>query len=258
MKIKIICLVLCGMLAGCLRAGDYDLLPVRKKIVDNVIGYQIDFADQGEQFVSSRNEREQEYVMNKAMTVSRGDSILSDKFFTRNLYSTVRYKPNKKGVLQNQAFPMKIDNRKEYKILGWVNIDGVKYSILESDLDGYVFLFDEDGNFYKNAGWLDDGILKLLDEEIFIYPSDLKMQNVVKTRDEVTNIKKGYEVKYDGVKLDRIWFDYITYDGDNPNKGQLEKLNFPNKPGLIMINGKGFRILSADDNKLTYMVLTNE
>ena len=107
-----------------------------------------------------------------------------------------RYKPNKKGALQNQAFPMKIDNQKEYKILGWVTIDGVKYSILESDLDDYVFLFDKDGNFYKNAGVMDDGVLKLVDEEIFIYPSDLKMQNVVKTRDEISNIKTGYEVSF--------------------------------------------------------------
>ncbi len=258
MKNKIVCLILCSMLAGCLRAGSYDLIPVRKKIFDSMTGYSVDFADQNEQFVSSKIEREKGYTLNKAATVRKGDPILSDKVFSRNIYTTVIYKPNKKGALQNQAFPMKLDNRKEYKILGWVTIDGIKYSLLESNLEGYVFLFDQDGNFYKNAGWIDDGgILKLLDEEIFVYPSGLKMQNVVSTREENGGIKQGYEVRFDGVKLDRVWFDYIVYDKADANDVRLERLNFPNKPGLIMINGKGLRILKADDDSITYMILTD-
>ncbi len=258
MKNKIVALVLCGMLAGCLRAGDYDLLPVRKKIVDGMVGYSVEFAGEDEKFVESKKEQEKDYVLNKAVTVEKGDSILSNKEYVRNFYSTVVYKPNKKGALQNQAFPMKLDNQKEYKILGWVTIDGVKYSILESDLDDYVFLFDKDGNFYKNAGVMDDGVLKLVDEEIFTYPSDLKMQNVVKTRDEISNVKTGYEVRYSGKELDRIWFDYITYDDDNPNSGHFERISFPDKPGLITINGNGLRILKADKDRLTYMILKSE
>lgn len=258
MKNKIVCLVLCSMLAGCLRAGSYDLIPVRKKIVDNMIGYSVDFVEEDEQFVEVKTEREKNAAMNKAVTVEKGDSILSDKQYTRKFYSTVVYKPNKKGALQNQAFPMKLDNKKEYKILGRVKIDGVKYSVLESDLDGYVFLFDEEGNFYKNAGWIDDGVLKVLDEEIFAYPSDLKMQHIVKTRDEIGDVKTGYEVKYSGKELDRIWFDYVTYDSDDHNSGQFERISFPDKPGLIMINGTGFRILKADKDRLTYMILQSE
>ena len=257
MKNKIVALVLCGMLAGCLRAGSYDLIPVRKKIADSITGYQIDFVDQEEYFVASKNEREHDYVMNKAITVKKGEPLFSDKSFVRNIYSSVVYKPNKKGVLQNQSFPMRMDNKQEYKIIGWVNVDGVKYSILQSDLDDYVFLFDEQGNFYKKAGWIENGVLKLLDEEIFAYPSDLKMQSVVKTREEVSGVESGYEVRYDGVKLDRIWLDYMVYD-DNQISGNFEKLSFPDKPGLIMINGKGLRILKADNDTLTFMILKDD
>lgn len=256
MKNKIVCLVLCGMLVGCLKAGSYDLFPVRKKIVDSVTGYSIDFVDQEEYFVTSKNEREHNYVMNKAITVKKSEPMFADKSFVRNVYASKIYKPNKKGVLQNQSFPVKLDNKKEYKVIGWVNVDGVKYSLLESDLDDYVFLFDEQGNFYKNAGWIENGVLKLLDEEIFVYPSDLKMQSIVKTRDELSNVKSGYEIRYGGADLDRIWFDYMEYD--DQNSGSFEKLSFPNKPGLIMINGKGLRILKADDDALTFMILKDD
>ena len=153
---------------------------------------------------------------------------------------------------------MKLDNKKEYDVVGWSKVDGVRYSLLDSGLDDYVFLFDEHGNFYNKAGKIDDGVLKILDEEIFVYPSDVKMQTIAKMRDEVSNVKNGYEVKYGGVKLDRIWFDYMDYDQDYNNGGEFEKISFPNKPGLIMLNGKGLRVLKADKDTITYMVLTDE
>ena len=258
MKKKIVGLVICLALGGCLRAGDYDLMPVRTKILNAYTGYSIDFIEQDEELVSSSDEREHDYVLNKAITVEKGEAILSDKFFNRDMYRSYVYRPTKKGVLQNQSFPMKLDNRKEYKILGWTTVDGVRYALLESGLGDYVFLFDEKGNFYNRAGWIDDGVLKILDEEIFVYPSDMKMQIIAKMRDEVSNVKKGYEVKYNGIKLDRIWFDYLAYDADSDSGGRFEQISFPNKPGLITINGKGLRILKADDKSLTYMILQSD
>ena len=257
MKNKIVCLLLCSVLAGCIRAGDYDLIPVRKKIFDSINGYAIDYIEYDEEFIGRQKQREHDYVLNKAVTVKKGDAILSDKTFDRDTYRSYVYKPNKKGVLQDQTYPLHLDNKKEYKILGWVTINNNRYALLDSGLDDYVYLFDEQGNFYNRAGKIDDGILKVLDAEVFAYQSDMKMMTIAKMRDEVSNIKEGYEVKYAGVKLDRIWFDYMDYDALNNNGGQFEKLSFPNKPGLIMINGKGMRILNADKDSITYMVLTD-
>ena len=90
-----------------------------------------------------------------------------------------------------------------------------------------------------------------------IYPSDMKMNTVVKYRDQISNVRNGYEVKYAGAKLDRIWFDYLAYDGSD-SSGDFEKISFPNKPGLISFNGKGLRVIKADDNSLTYMILKND
>ncbi|MBE6443352.1 MAG: hypothetical protein E7020_01635 [Alphaproteobacteria bacterium] len=258
MKNSIASLLLCVFLAGCIRAGDYDLMPVRSKILNSVNGISIEFNEGGEEFIASQALREHDYTLNKAITVQKGDAILSDKTFNKDTYRTWIYRPNKKGAINNHAFPMKLDNKKEYDVVGWSKVDGVRYSLLDSGLDDYVFLFDEHGNFYNKAGKIDDGVLKILDEEIFVYPSDVKMQTIAKMRDEVSNIKNGYEVKYGGVKLDRIWFDYMDYDQDYNSGGEFEKISFPNKPGLIMLNGKGLRVLKADKDTITYMVLTDE
>ena len=248
-------MILCSVLAGCIRAGDYDLAPVRKKIFNTMNGYTIDYKEQREELITRRGEREHDYVKNKAITVKKGDAILSDKFFDRDTYRTYVYKVNKSGALQSHSYPMHLDNKKEYDILGWVTIDGERYSLLESGLEDYVFLFDESGKFYNRSGQITDGVLTILDEEIFAYPSDIRIKQIVKNRDEISNIKDGYEIKYGGIKLDRIWFDYMAYDQIDNNGGQFEKINFPNKPGLIMINGKGLRILNADKDTLTYMIL---
>ena len=183
MKNSIASLLLCVFLAGCIRAGDYDLMPVRSKILNSVNGISIEFNEGGEEFIASQALREHDYTLNKAITVQKGDAILSDKTFNKDTYRTWIYRPNKKGAINNHAFPMKLDNKKEYDVVGWSKVDGVRYSLLDSGLDDYVFLFDEHGNFYNKAGKIDDGVLKILDEEIFVYPSDVKMQTIAKMRD---------------------------------------------------------------------------
>ncbi len=255
MKNKLILLLMCSLLSGCIKAGDYDLMPVRKKIFNSINGYSVEYAEQGEELIRRKRERDHDYVLNKAVTVKKGEAILSDKYFDHDTYRTWVYKPNRKGALQNQSYPMRLDNKTEYNMLGWVTIDGVRYGLLDSGLDDYVFLFDDSGKFYHKAGRIEDGVLFVLDEEIFVYPADLKMQTIAKMRDEISNVKNGYEVKYNGVKLDRIWFDFMSYDEYDNNGGQFERLSFPNKPGLITINGMGFRILKADNKSLTYMLL---
>lgn len=254
MKKQLVCLVLCSVLAGCIRAGDYDLFPLRKKIFNSITGYSVDYTEDESTFVSKQTQRELNYVKNKALTVKKGEALLADKIFDKTTYRTFVYKPNKKGVLTSHSYPVKLDNKMEYAVVGHVTVDSVRYALLDSGLDDFVFLFDEEGNFYNKAGRIDDGILQMVDEEIFVYPSDLKMQTIARMRDEISNVQNGYELKYDGTKLDRIWFNYMSYDGGNTS-GEFERLSFPNKPGLIMVNGVGLRVLKADDDAITYMIL---
>jgi len=258
MKKNWVILLLLGLIGGCVRAGDFDLLPVRRQVLNVINGYVVEPADSDEKIVANESAREKSFALNKTATAKVGDTVLSDKIYDKKTYRKLLFRPNKKGVINTLSYPLNLDNTLEYEIKGWVTIDGVRYGLIEGNVDDYVFLFDEKGDFYNKAGMIDDGVLRVLDEEIFVYPSDLKMNTIVSMRDETDNIKTGFELKYAGTKLDRIWFDYLDYNQENNNSGVFEKISFPNKSGLIRIGDVGMRILSADEDAVTYIVLTDD
>ena len=126
---------------------------------------------------------------------------------------------------------------------------------METPLDNYVFLFDEQGNLYEKGGKIVDERLQLIEEGVFAYPTNLKATIVNKMRDDVSNVKNGYQVKYGGVEFDRLFFDYLEFDSDDDSITDFKRINFPDKSGLIVINGIGLRVLNADDNSITYIIL---
>ena len=243
------------MLVGCVRAGSYDVLGFRNEIFTVWNGYKINFYDDNEpQLVSTETINETNYTPNIAQTVSVGNSILNNKTYQKTVYAQSYLKANKKGVLNSSSVPVGIYPDKKYEAIGEITIDGDRYKLIRSELEDYVVLIDDSGAFYSRIGQIKDDYLILLDTEFFPYPANLKMTEIQVTSSEQTAAVQGFDVKYDGVKLDRIWFSYYEYA--NEDSGTFSNLSFPNKPGLITINNIGFRVLAADNEKITYMVLT--
>ena len=164
MKKIIVCLLACLNLSACVNAGDFDLLPVRKKIFNLYKGYAVDFYDNKEELVGNERIHENDYQLNKAVTVKKGEDVLSDTLMDKKTYQRFFIKFNKKGSLDNRIYPMNVNADDEYKIVGWTTIDGQKYSLVESPLDDYVFLFDEQGSLYDHGGKIIDD---LADEAFF-------------------------------------------------------------------------------------------
>ena len=257
MKKIIFCLLACLNLNACVNAGDFDLLPVRKKIFNLYRGYGVEFYDNEEKLVGENRLRENDYDLNKAVTVKKGEDVLSDTIVDKRTYQRFFAKFNKKGSMDNRIYPMNVNADDEYKIMGWAPINNNKYTLIESPLEDYVFLFDENGNLYEKGGKIEGDRLQLLEDTVFAYPKDLKMTVVNKMRDDVSNVKKGYQVKYGGIKFDRLFFDYLGFDNVDNTMGEFKQINFPNKPGLIVINGIGLRVLNASDDSITYMILVD-
>ena len=158
-------------------------------------------------------------------------------------------------MLNSSSLPVVIKADKQYHITGEVTIDGTKYFLIPCELEDYRMLMTEDGSFYSKIGQVKDGYLILLDTEFFPYPADLRLKPIVASFSKETESVTGYDVRYDGVRLDRIWFTYMDYS--QPNGGEFANISFPNKPGLIDINNIKFRVLKADNEKITYMVLAD-
>mgnify|MGYP006916061777 CR=1 FL=1 len=244
------------LLSGCLRADHYDILPMTG-IADNLRSYSVyNFND--ETNTGNVTARDNEIVMNKALTVKKGEAVLSDKFYDKSTFEKLAFIPNKRGGLHSLTQQLLLNPREDYVPDKYTKIDGVRYYLLASPIDDFYYLFDDDGRFYESAAIIkNDNLFLIQDEEIMAYPTDLKMNKILKNREEISNVRKGYEVKYAGAELDRIWFDLLNYDGSD-SKGKFERISFPNQPGLITINGSGLRVLKADDDKITFMILSYE
>ena len=152
MKKIVVCLLACFGLNACIYAGDVDLLPVRSKIFNLYKSHGIEYYDNKEVMIDNRLLRENHYDLNKAITVKKGEDILQDSTVEQKTYQRFVGKFNKKGVLNSKVYPMNVDSETEYTILGWATIDGEKYTLINSNVEGQVFLFDEQGKMYENIG----------------------------------------------------------------------------------------------------------
>ncbi len=251
---KLFLMFLLVLAGGCVRAGDYNILASRNDIFTMWNGYRISFYDAEPVLTRTEEVEENNYEYNVAQTVKKGYSVLNNKFYQKEFFVEKYLKANKNGVLNSASLPVKIKADKKYTPIGTVKIEGQKYRLLPSELEDFAMLIDEQGVFYNRIGQIKGSYLILLDTEFFPYPADLKIQEISKTTSTQSAAVKGFDVKYDGVKLDRIWFTYFDYTQNEA--GTFSNLSFPNKPGLITIHNVGFRVLSADEDKITYMVLT--
>ena len=116
---------------------------------------------------------EKQYQLNKSITVKKGEDILQDSTVEQKTYQRFVGKFNKKGVLNSKVYPMNVDSETEYTILGWATIDGEKYTLINSNVEGQVFLFDEQGKMYENVGMIEDDRLVFDTIGIDSYPENL-------------------------------------------------------------------------------------
>lgn len=249
--------LLCGimMLSSCIYAGNHENIGAFRNDIFSVWnGYSITFYDDSRpELVKTEMIEDRNYKKNESATAYRGYSVLNSKRYRKDYYSQVYLHPNKSGALNTASVPHKFEPSDRLKLLGEVSIDGQTYRLVPSEMKDFVFLIDKDGAFYNKMGKVNGGSLILLDPEFFPYPDDLRLVEVASSSSTQTKPVEGFDVKYDGIRMDRIWFTYLDYaDKDG---GRFENISFPNKPGLIEINGIGFRILNATDEKIDYMVL---
>lgn len=248
-------LLIVSLLGGCVYAGDNGILESRKNFFSYINGYGIDFYEDSEtpQLVRSELISENNVKPNQSATAYRGYSVLDNKVYRKDYYQETFVTPNFQGALNSTSVPHRFNKGEKYKVLGSVRIDGEEYRLIPSGLDNFVFLIDNTGSFYRKMGQIRGSQLILLDPDYYPYPENLKMMNIKTSKTVESKPVKGFDLKYDGTKLDRIWFTYMDYS--NSEKGSFENLSFPNKPGLIDINGIKFRILSASPDKLDYILL---
>lgn len=251
--------VLCSLffLSACIYAGEVEVMESRRSFFDAFQSYDVKFRNNEPKLVKTEYINEKSFKQNEILTAFKGYSVLSDKTFVRDYYVTEKVRAVGDVVMSNVSTPYVFKNNQTFNILGYVNIDDVRYSIVESnELPNFVVLFNsENGKLYKYTGQLKDGRLVLLRQEFVPSNPNFRFEPIFTTTTTQTKPVKGFDIKYDGVRLDRMWFVY--YDYASSTSGGFKEYDFPKKKGLLTIGNVKIRVLFADNQRLDYMVLSD-
>lgn len=251
-KAFVLCTLLC--LNACVYAGEVDVWSGRRTWFDNFNSYSIDYKDNVTKLVKTESINEKSFKYNELQTVFKGYSVLSDKTFTRSYYVTERVRTVGDVVLSNASAPYTFKNNQTYDIIGYVTIDGVQYALIPTQMEDFVVLYDvKTGRLFDQTGMIKNKRLVLLRQRFYSNNDKFHFEPIFITKTEQSKPVKGFDIKFDGVRLERMWFVY--YDYADATTGDFVEYSFPAKPGLVNIRGIKLRILSVDDQRVDYMVI---
>ena len=253
---KLSALFLVFILCSCVYAGNNDVFPERNEFIELFNSYPIDFYDETpEALVKTEYITENNFKNNVVLTAFTGFTVVDTKTYRRDFYRSDYLKPNVNGVLNCGSVPVEYGRNETLRALGLVVVDDVEYVLVQTKLKDFVALVNKKGEFYNRIGQIRNKRLVLLDTDFVPYPANLRLFPVTTSRTVQTEPVKGFDVKYEGVKLDQMLFTVLDYSKSQGDSGSFVNIRFPNQPGLIDINGIGIKVLSADKNKLDYIIL---
>lgn len=243
------------VLSSCWSGGKLELFDWRKNWIETMGAYDIDYFDQGPKLLKTEVRTEKNYVPNKVLTAYKGYSIADIKTYRKDVYASTMARINKKGALHSSAAPIMFEKNDQRPVIGMTEIDDVSYFLIPSKINTFYHLVKDDGEFYPKMGQIRHDKLLLIDPEYFQTPADLRFEPVTTTASEQTEPIKGFDIKYEGVKKDRILFTYFDYSSVGGDRGQFENLSFMNREGTINIKGVKVKILGASDQKIDYSIV---
>ena len=234
--LKVLGLTLC--LSGCIYAGEISLWPGRDDFIAGLSSYSIEYLDKdGPKLIKTETVTESDFAPNKMLTAYKGYSVADTKSYTRNYYTQESIVAPTDAVLVSGLSPLSIKADKKYDIIGRTDIDEVVYALVPNPEGKDVFLVKNDGTLLNQVGLIRGDKVKLLD-----------------TKYEMT---WGFEIKYAGLKLNRIVFTVMEYDQAGGESGNFVNYSYPNRPGEIDIRGLKIRVFEANDAKIEYMIVTD-
>ena len=242
-------------LSGCIYAGEISVWPERDDFIAGLSSYDIEYLDKdGPKLVKTENVTESDFAPNKLLTAYKGYSIVNTKSYVRNYYTQESIVAPEGAVLVSGLSPLSIEGGKKYDIIGRTEIDGVLYALIPNPNGKDVFLVRNDGTLLNQVGLIRADKIKLLDGKYKIEPQDFHFEPVITSKVVQSEMTWGFEIKYAGLKLNRIVLTVMEYDS-NGESGEFVNYNYPNRPGEIDVRGLKIRVYEADDEKIEYMIV---
>lgn len=251
---KIVAVLSIFTLAACIYAGNVNVLPFRNKIFSVWQTEKIFYYDtnQGEEFLSeSKTITEDRIEKGQVLITKTGGVMASSKTFRTDFYGTETLRINKRGVMSSSYSPLYLEKDSNYEGFGQVNLNGETYMTVRQGNEGDILLVDGNGEIFNRIGRIVDGRLAILDITFFVEPSDVRLNPVVTTRSETTDVLSGYELIYNGVSSNYMRFTWVNLG----TGASAEEFSFPAGQDTIEINGMRINVIDAGYNKIEYVIL---
>ena len=206
-------------------------------------------------FAGTQTVYQNNYVLNETMSAKVGETMLRVQAFkkenqlTRELYIdrpiTIRI-----GV-DEITLPAK-----KYSVFGMFDLDDEKFFVLPK-VGHYYFLVDSKGKIQERFLYDIENSDKvtIFPDKAEISPSSARMKRATLHEQEKLPFL-DFDIVYDGIKNDNIILFYKNaVPGTNGESGSFETLAYPKDVTLISVKGMLVRIIRADQEQITYMVV---
>ena len=244
------------LLSACSFAGKIDFMPNRNAWIESFNSYPIDYSNAQMKLVKTERINEKSFKSNELRTALIGYSLLSDKTFVRHYYAAEKFRAVGNVILSNSSTPYVYHDNDTFELIGTVDIDDVQYGLLPTDLKDFVVLFNlKNGKIYPYTGMIKNERLVLLRQEFVPDNEKFYFEPVYITKIDQSKPVKGFDIKFDGVRQERMYFVYYNYA--NNQTGSFHEYSFLAQPGLIDVQGIKLKILSVDAQRVDYMVIND-
>ncbi len=244
------------LLSSCrIYAGEVSVWDERKQWVESLNSYPIEFFAQQPLLLKTEYITEQSRKVNQLLTAYTGYSMISTKVFRKDYYISDKVTAAMDGGLAGVSVPLMFKQGEELPIIGQTRIGDEDLVLVPTDLESFVILVRRDGTLYDTIGQIRNRQLVLLADYYLPTPDNFHFAPVTTTSTEQTEPETGFDLRYDGIKAGRMMFTYMDYSRSDGKSGSFEILDFPLKAGNYRINDIVIRVITANKEKIDYMIL---
>ncbi|MFV0626311.1 MAG: hypothetical protein ACK5N8_03040 [Alphaproteobacteria bacterium] len=221
----------------------------------NIDSQMISFYDGSPTLSSSEYITDNSYPKGQVLTAYKGFTVVDRKTFRKEVYRSEEVRATSDGEMAGASVPLKFKVNEIRKAIGQVQLRDGAYMLLEADMPNYVILVNQEGEVYNKIGVIKNSRLTLLETSYRITPRNFHFEVVSKSSSVQTRPVKGFDIKYEGINLDRLVFTYYDYSKSDGATGYFENITFPQSQQIIEIDGSGFKVLKATPSKLDYIII---
>ncbi|MBR3501492.1 MAG: hypothetical protein IKO06_01140 [Alphaproteobacteria bacterium] len=234
-------------------SSNYFLNHMHNYTVYPVTHYSGDDFDFSEKETSSEEIITHTYQRNIEVSANVGQRMVDSESVNIKKLNKQTIAAQSDGVITNTVEEIHIKKGQEFTPLGEVEIDGIKYILIDADNKGGILLVNESGNIVNKVNYLYKGDLLYSKGFATVYPENLTIKQTNLNRTEVSNKKQNFEIIYNGSKDG--FFDLMYIDYENSDKGEAKKYTYMKNAKYIDVNGVKLEITGVYPDRIEYKIL---